>query len=294
MPKTTSDKGIKLIAQREGVILRGYKDSKNLLTIGVGHLVLPGEPYKLGQSITREECDRLLKQDLKSAEKAVNDAVRVSITQNQFDAMVSLAFNIGNKGFKTSQVVRKLNALDYDGAANAFMNWCKPVELTNRRKAEKLQFLSSDTSGQLAADIQEPNTLDGDPPQEPNTNPQEPNTDPAPPQEPNTLVGQSSDFSGQPAPAVVEKQRRSVGSVIYAGFTLLLGYITLLKIDVGEILTPRIQSLSNETFFFGILGISVIALGVWLWDRSGQRPHEANLALIASAADQNKNTVVMK
>ena len=142
MKLTTSDKGIKLIAQREGEVLHGYKDSKNLLTVGVGHLVKPGEPYKFNQPITREESRRLLKLDLQEAEDAVNSAVTVPLKQHQFDALVSLTFNIGVGGFKKSSVVRRLNAGDTVGAAKAILLWNKPPEIQRRRHTEYEQFLT--------------------------------------------------------------------------------------------------------------------------------------------------------
>lgn len=136
----TSERGIKAIAIREGEVLHGYKDSKGLLTVGVGHLVLPGEPYKLHQPITKEESRRLLTQDLKEAENAVNGSVKVRLAQHQFDALVSLTVNIGSAGFRRSSVVRRLNAKDYDGAAKAILMWNKPPEIQRRRHTEYDQF----------------------------------------------------------------------------------------------------------------------------------------------------------
>ena len=65
----TSEKGIEFLKAREGEILHGYKDSRGLLTIGCGHLVLPGEPYKLNQKITAAESTRLLRADLEPREQ---------------------------------------------------------------------------------------------------------------------------------------------------------------------------------------------------------------------------------
>lgn len=146
----TSDRGIKAIKVREGEILKGYLDSKGLLTVAVGHLVKPGEPYKLHQPITQAESTRLLKLDLEEAEKAVN-SIKVPMSQNQFDALVSFTINIGIRGFTKSQVAKRLKARDYDGAANAMMNWVKPVEITGRRKTEKAQFLRPDPNSAVSA-----------------------------------------------------------------------------------------------------------------------------------------------
>lgn len=149
MTKTTSDKGIKAIKAREGEVLHGYLDSVKKLTIGVGHLVLPGEPYALNKAITAAESTKLLRQDLKSAEGAVNNGVKVDISQNQYDALVSLTFNIGNAAFAKSSLLKKLNAKDYQGAADGILAWNKAggkvvKGLVVRRNAERLQFLTAD------------------------------------------------------------------------------------------------------------------------------------------------------
>ena len=74
----------------------------------------------------------------------MNRAVTVPVTVNQFDACVSLAFNIGATGFAGSTVVHKLNAGDIGGAADAFLMWMRPPELRQRRDGERTQFLKGD------------------------------------------------------------------------------------------------------------------------------------------------------
>lgn len=144
----TSSAGRVAITQREGVVLTAYKDSVGILTIGVGHTSAAGKPTVTpGMKITKAEADEILSRDLATFEKAVNDAVKVSLNQNEFDALVSLAFNIGGGAFKKSTLVKRLNAGDRAGAANAFLMWNKAggktlQGLVNRRKAERLQFLS--------------------------------------------------------------------------------------------------------------------------------------------------------
>jgi GH24 family phage-related lysozyme (muramidase) len=93
--------------------------------------------------ITRDEVDRLLSRDLVQYEDAVNKAVRVPLTQGQFDALVSFCFNIGTGGFKRSTVVRRLNQRNYRGAADALMFWVKPPEIRSRRETERTQFLKA-------------------------------------------------------------------------------------------------------------------------------------------------------
>ncbi len=97
-------------------------------------------------TITADQSDAILSRDLAKFESAVDGAVKVALEQNEFDALVSLAFNIGGGAFAKSTLVRKLNAGDKAGAANAFMSWNKAGGkvlngLTTRRRNERLQFL---------------------------------------------------------------------------------------------------------------------------------------------------------
>src|SRR5262245_22449584 len=116
--RRTSKAGIELIRHFEGEVLRVYKDPVGLLTVGVGHLVKPGEPYTLGQLISREESEALLRQDLREAENAVENLVSEGLSENEFAALVSLTFNIGVSNFRKSPLLKKLNQGDRAGAAN--------------------------------------------------------------------------------------------------------------------------------------------------------------------------------
>lgn len=148
---SVSEDGIKLLIEFEGEVLSVYKDPVGLPTLGVGHLVKPDEKanYPVGKKITKEESRKFLRNDLKKFEACVNNAVTVPITQNQFDALVSLAFNIGEGGFKRSSVLRNLNNRKFDAAADAFLAWNKAggkvlPGLTRRRNAERSIFLTPD------------------------------------------------------------------------------------------------------------------------------------------------------
>ena len=129
------------IIEEEGKRNKAYKDVKGLWTIGVGHLIRPGEQHLIEATLTDEEVKELLKSDLKWCSEAVEGAVRVPLNQNQFDALYSLCFNIGPTAFRNSTVVRKLNAGDYTGAADAILMWNKPAVLEKRRKRERELFL---------------------------------------------------------------------------------------------------------------------------------------------------------
>lgn len=146
---TTSAAGRKAITEREGNKLTAYQDGGGVWTIGVGHTSAAGKPtVTKGLKITAAQSDEILSRDLKDVEKAVLKGLKVLVTQNQFDALVSLAFNIGNTAFTKSTLLEKLNAGDRAGAADQFLVWNKDngkvvQGLVNRRKSERLQFLSA-------------------------------------------------------------------------------------------------------------------------------------------------------
>lgn len=141
-----SENGIEFIRQLEGEKLTAYPDIVGIWTIGVGHTgFVDGKPVARGMAITKEKSKELLTADLKRFESAVNDAVKVTLTQNQFDALVSLAFNIGEEAFARSTLVNKLNAGDKKGAAEQFLVWKNAggrvsQGLLNRRQKEKAMF----------------------------------------------------------------------------------------------------------------------------------------------------------
>lgn len=158
MTMVTSPIGRQAISIREGVRLKAYRDTRGIPTIGVGHTSAAGPPQVfIGQSITMAECDAILAQDLGGTEAAVNRALhgpiaQRALSQNAFDACVSLAFNIGGPGFEGSSVVRQINAGDLHAAAADFLMWDKPPELLGRRKGEQAQFLRPDsTTGTASA-----------------------------------------------------------------------------------------------------------------------------------------------
>jgi len=115
-----SDNGLALIESFEGKRLTAYLDSVKIPTIGVGHT---GPEVCLGQTITDAECLDLLRGDVKEAEDAVNESVTAVLNQAQFDALVSLVFNIGAGAFKDSTLLRMLNAGQYEAAADQFQRW---------------------------------------------------------------------------------------------------------------------------------------------------------------------------
>ncbi|ARS54313.1 lysozyme [Kushneria konosiri] len=139
----TSQNGLDLIKASEGLELTAYRDSVGVPTIGYGHTL----NVKMGDVITASRAESLLQSDLRRFEAAVNRMVVVEINQNQFDALVSLCFNVGNAAIKSSTLLRLLNAGDYLGAADQFPRWVyaggvKLNGLVKRRAAERDLFLA--------------------------------------------------------------------------------------------------------------------------------------------------------
>lgn len=136
------------IKEHEGLRLKAYKDSVGVWTIGYGDT---GPDVVEGLTITKEEAEERLKKRLREFEGYVLKYVRVGLTQNQFDALVSLVYNIGPTNFKDSTLLKKLNLSDYQGAADQFLVWNKGrvdgklkviPGLSNRRAKERQLFMS--------------------------------------------------------------------------------------------------------------------------------------------------------
>jgi lysozyme len=134
---------LSFITKEEGSRNKAYKDSKGLWTIGVGHLIKPDEQHLITATLTDEQVEELLRSDLKWCSEAVENSVKVPLTQSQFDALYSLCFNIGETAFRKSTVVRKLNENDLKGAADAILMWNKPAVLQKRRERERALFLGA-------------------------------------------------------------------------------------------------------------------------------------------------------
>lgn len=139
-----SEKGIELIKTFEGCRLEAYKCPANVWTIGYGHT---GSTVHQGLKITQAEADRLLKNDLVIHCNNVSKLVKVPLNQNQFDALVSLEYNIGYGNFKNSTLLKLLNQKKYNEAVNQFDRWVyagktKLAGLARRRDSEKRLFLN--------------------------------------------------------------------------------------------------------------------------------------------------------
>lgn len=134
----TSEEGVRLILDREGLRTKAYPDTRGIWTIGVGHTAGVTEHDRC----TEEQALAWLAEDLDWCETSINDRVAVPLTQNQFDALASFIFNIGDPQFSRSTMLRLLNAGEPpEVVARQFDRWSIPPEIITRRMGEKAQFL---------------------------------------------------------------------------------------------------------------------------------------------------------
>ena len=150
-PTTMSAKGLEFLVAQEGFIPHAYNDSQGHTTFGVGHLLHRGPVTAADRAEWGTKANpkpralvlRVLRKDLAERfEPAVRESVRTQLKQHQFDALVSMAFNIGAGGFRGSTVVKRLNARDFGGAADAMLLWRRPPEIIPRRRRERELFLN--------------------------------------------------------------------------------------------------------------------------------------------------------
>jgi lysozyme len=147
-----SQHGLDLLKQWEGFELNVYNDSAGLPTIGVGHLltkselssgkiVIKGVSVKYADGLTNQQVLDLLSQDVKPAEQTVNNGVKVSLNQNQFDTLVSFTFNVGGAAFTSSTLLKVLNQGQYAQVPDQLRRWTRAggrvvQGLVNRRENE--------------------------------------------------------------------------------------------------------------------------------------------------------------
>ena len=142
MARNVNAEGLKLIKQWEGYRDKAYKDSVGVWTIGYGHTSAAGAPVVTqGMKITEAQASEILRRDIDTVEAAVVRNVKVPLTDNQFAALVSFVYNVGEGAFQKSTLLKKLNAKDYNSVPKELMKWVngkgkKIPGLVNRRAAE--------------------------------------------------------------------------------------------------------------------------------------------------------------
>jgi len=142
MARQISPESLEAIAQREGLRLDAYQDTGGTWTIGYGHT----EGVKQGDKITQDQATAYLKSDVHAAEECVSSAVKVQLTDNQYGALVSFAYNIGCDAFCSSTLLKNLNTGDYAGVPAQMLRWVQVHGITdngliNRRNSEGGQWV---------------------------------------------------------------------------------------------------------------------------------------------------------
>jgi len=145
VPMQVSPEGEAFIKGFEQLRLKRYLDAGKP-AIGWGHDIKPGE--NIGQMITATDAENLFRSDIAAVAQALNASIKVEVTQQQFDALASFAYNVGIGAFQTSTLLTMLNNGNVTGAANQFQRWIyseqkiDPV-LQKRRAAEAAMFASA-------------------------------------------------------------------------------------------------------------------------------------------------------
>lgn len=160
-----SNSGLDFIKGFEGFRNKAYKvvSTEKFYTIGYGHY---GSDVSPNETITKSEAETLLRKDVKQFEDGVNSYVKVNINQNQFDALVSFAYNCGLGALKSSTLLQLLNANNFVGASQQFLRWNKSGGkvlngLVSRRKAEQLLFNTPIKTLTQTYTVKSGNTLSG-------------------------------------------------------------------------------------------------------------------------------------
>jgi len=151
-----SENGFKIIKNFEGLRLTAYRDVAGVWAIGYGSTMYhDGKRIRPGDKLANEtQADALFRNTLGQYEQAVNQFVKVPLSQNQFDALVSFTYNEGTGALKESSLLLKLNEKDYAAAAAHLMAWNKITDpktgekvvcdtLVQRRREESRLFLSA-------------------------------------------------------------------------------------------------------------------------------------------------------
>lgn len=152
----------------EGTVLKVYRDVAGVETVGTGHALTADERAtgKYAGGITREQAAEILRSDVRDAEAAIARMVKVTLSQEQFDALVSWTFNLGSGALQNSGLLRELNKGNYDAVPTEMLRWCKRKDpktgllvvdagLLARRKAEGAIWQSGHDHPQTAQLVDE-------------------------------------------------------------------------------------------------------------------------------------------
>ena len=143
--RQVTEEGLNLIKRFEGFSHTIYTCPAGYPTIGYGHVVLAHEQDQFAAGVTQAEATELLRRDVRIAERAVLRLISVPLTDGQFDALVSFAFNLGAGALQRSTLRRKVNRGEHEGVPEELMKWVwaagkRLAGLVRRRGAEALAY----------------------------------------------------------------------------------------------------------------------------------------------------------
>jgi lysozyme len=144
-----TDQGLSMLRRLEGCRCRAYKDSAGVWTIGYGHTSMAGPPpVKPGMRISRREADAILARDVAGFARGVASLLDVPLSDGQFSALVSFAYNIGLENFRKSSVLRAVNSGNFESVPRRLSLWVKAggrvlPGLVSRRAAEAAMFIAA-------------------------------------------------------------------------------------------------------------------------------------------------------
>jgi lysozyme len=154
----TSQKGVDLIKEFEGLRLKAYLCPARVWTVGFGHTTSAGPPVvQPGMTITKDQAEDILRSDLKKYEAGVLRLVKVELTQGQFDTLVSFAYNCGVGALARSTLLKRVNAGRFNAVPAELMKWTKAggrelAGLVRRRRAEAALWRAVDEAAPVDPD----------------------------------------------------------------------------------------------------------------------------------------------
>ena len=238
-PMQISPPGIELIKEFEGLRLKAYLCPAKVWTLGYGHTTSAGPPVvQPGMTITSREAEGILKADLVKYEAGVLKLVKTPLTQGQFDALVSFAFNCGVGALAKSTLLKRVNAGRFDAVPAELMKWTKAKGrelpgLVRRRRAEAALWRAVDEAAPI--------------------DPDEAGAVPELPQPPNTMA----------------KSREGNAAIAAGGAAAITA--------VGEAAT-HVGTLSDalgRPAVLVMIGIALICGAIWFWRRERLREEGA-------------------
>ena len=141
-----SQNGLESLKKMEGIMLNVYKDVAGYPSIGIGHkltpdelksrlIIIKGESHPWSNGLTENQVEDLKKQDIGYHESIINNHIKSSICQHQFDCLVSFSYNTGIGAFLNSTLFKKVNSMKFDEVPDELIKW---IYITDPKTKKKL------------------------------------------------------------------------------------------------------------------------------------------------------------